>query len=151
MGLEGVYSFNYRFCILLKNTTHEYRSHYNEKTCHFESDNNLLDLHYHRYPFVYIRTLIFNFKESRVLSRIGLLKTNNKAENQMICSVASFRLRKSHFCPSCPGQVLSAHVSGRVVMKSYLSGMPECKFGMNDKIVIDKQGKGGASDEAGKR
>lgn len=49
------------------------------------------------------------------------------------------------------GQVLSAHVSGRVVMKSYLSGMPECKFGMNDKIVIDKQGKGGASDEAGKR
>lgn len=51
----------------------------------------------------------------------------------------------------CAGQVLSAHVSGRVVMKSYLSGMPECKFGMNDKIVIDKQGKGGASDEAGKR
>ena len=48
------------------------------------------------------------------------------------------------------GQVLSAHVSGRVVMKSYLSGMPECKFGMNDKIVIDKQGKGGATDE-GKR
>lgn len=51
----------------------------------------------------------------------------------------------------CAGQVLSAHVSGRVVMKSYLSGMPECKFGMNDKIVIDKQGKGGGSDEAGKR
>lgn len=49
------------------------------------------------------------------------------------------------------GQVLSAHVSGRVVMKSYLSGMPECKFGMNDKIVIDKQGKGGTTDEAGKR
>ena len=55
------------------------------------------------------------------------------------------------FCLSHPGQVLSAHVSGRVVMKSYLSGMPECKFGMNDKIVIDKQGKGGASDDAGKR
>lgn len=53
--------------------------------------------------------------------------------------------------PPHPGQVLSAHVSGRVVMKSYLSGMPECKFGMNDKIVIDKQGKGGASDDAGKR
>ncbi len=39
------------------------------------------------------------------------------------------------------GQVLSAHVAGRVVMKSYLSGMPECKFGMNDKIALDKQGK----------
>ena len=52
-------------------------------------------------------------------------------------------------CP-LPGQVLSAHVSGRVVMKSYLSGMPECKFGMNDKIVIEKQGKGTA-DETSKR
>lgn len=39
------------------------------------------------------------------------------------------------------GQALSAHVSGRVVMKSYLSGMPECKFGMNDKLVVDKQAK----------
>ena len=39
------------------------------------------------------------------------------------------------------GQVLSAHVSGRVSMKSYLSGMPECKFGMNDKLLIDKQAK----------
>lgn len=57
-----------------------------------------------------------------------------------------------YFC-SCAaaGQVLSAHVSGRVVMKSYLSGMPECKFGMNDKIVIDKQGKAGAGDDTGKR
>uniref|UniRef100_A0AAZ3Q548 MHD domain-containing protein n=1 Tax=Oncorhynchus tshawytscha TaxID=74940 RepID=A0AAZ3Q548_ONCTS len=45
------------------------------------------------------------------------------------------------------GQVLSAHVSGRVVMKSYLSGMPECKFGMNDKIIIDKAGKGGVTNE----
>ena len=26
-------------------------------------------------------------------------------------------------------------------MKSYLSGMPECKFGMNDKLLIDKQAK----------
>jgi AP-2 complex subunit mu-1 len=26
-------------------------------------------------------------------------------------------------------------------MKSYLSGMPECKFGINDKIVMDSKGK----------
>lgn len=56
----------------------------------------------------------------------------------------------SLFSVLSPGQVLSAHVSGRVVMKSYLSGMPECKFGMNDKIVIEKQGKGTA-DETSKR
>ena len=49
---------------------------------------------------------------------------------------------------SCIGQVLSAHVSGRVVMKSYLSGMPECKFGMNDKIVMDKQAKPSSTEAA---
>lgn len=37
--------------------------------------------------------------------------------------------------------MLSSHVSGKVMMKSYLSGMPECKFGMNDKLVVDKQAK----------
>lgn len=55
------------------------------------------------------------------------------------------------------GQVLSAHVAGRVVMKSYLSGMPECKFGINDKLVMDSKGvgkisnlgvSGGGSDDA---
>jgi hypothetical protein len=30
-------------------------------------------------------------------------------------------------------------VAGKVVMKSYLSGMPECKFGINDKIVMDSK------------
>ena len=37
------------------------------------------------------------------------------------------------------GQVLSAHVAGKIQMKSYLSGMPECKFGINDKIVMDSK------------
>jgi AP-2 complex subunit mu-1 len=37
------------------------------------------------------------------------------------------------------GQVLSAHVAGKIVMKSYLSGMPECKFGINDKVVMDRK------------
>jgi hypothetical protein len=39
------------------------------------------------------------------------------------------------------GQVLSAHVAGKIVMKSYLSGMPECKFGINDKLTIDAKTK----------
>ena len=47
------------------------------------------------------------------------------------------------------GQVLSAHVAGKIVMKSYLSGMPECKFGINDKLTIDTKGnKSGASSGA---
>ena len=37
------------------------------------------------------------------------------------------------------GQVLSVPVAGKVVMKSYLYGMPEYKFGINDKIVIDSK------------
>lgn len=37
---------------------------------------------------------------------------------------------------------MSAHVAGKVIMKSFLSGMPECKFGINDKIVMDNKGKG---------
>ena len=43
-------------------------------------------------------------------------------------------------------QVLSAHVAGKILMKSYLSGMPECKFGINDKIVMESKGK--AQDES---
>jgi hypothetical protein len=46
------------------------------------------------------------------------------------------------------GQVLSAHVAGKVAMKSYLSGMPECKFGINDKLTIDGKGKTGTDDPA---
>ena len=48
------------------------------------------------------------------------------------------------------GQVLSAHVAGRIIMKSYLSGMPECKFGINDKVLMEsKGGKSGQDDGRG--
>ncbi|KRY73741.1 AP-2 complex subunit mu, partial [Trichinella pseudospiralis] len=39
------------------------------------------------------------------------------------------------------GQVLSSHVAGKVMMKSYLSGMPDCKFGINDKLTMDTRSK----------
>ncbi|XKL65441.1 hypothetical protein PGB90_008861 [Kerria lacca] len=51
-------------------------------------------------------------------------------------------LEYANLLMSPQGQVLSAHVAGRVVMKSYLSGMPECKFGINDKLVMDSKGVG---------
>uniref|UniRef100_A0AAY5L3V1 MHD domain-containing protein n=1 Tax=Esox lucius TaxID=8010 RepID=A0AAY5L3V1_ESOLU len=85
---------------------------------------------------------------SQVTGQIGWRREGIKyRRNELFLDV----LESVNLLMSPQGQVLSAHVSGRVVMKSYLSGMPECKFGMNDKIVIDKQGKGGATDEAGKR
>jgi AP-2 complex subunit mu-1 len=38
--------------------------------------------------------------------------------------------------------VLRSDVQGKIVMKAYLSGMPECKFGLNDKLMLDKDSKG---------
>lgn len=37
------------------------------------------------------------------------------------------------------GTILHRDVSGKVVMKSFLSGMPECKFGLNDKAMLEKE------------
>ena len=37
---------------------------------------------------------------------------------------------------SSKGTLLRADVSGQIMVKCLLSGMPECKFGMNDKLVM---------------
>ena len=37
---------------------------------------------------------------------------------------------------SSRGTVLRAEVLGQVMVKTALSGMPECKFGINDKLLI---------------
>ncbi|KAF5323844.1 hypothetical protein D9611_008233 [Ephemerocybe angulata] len=42
--------------------------------------------------------------------------------------------------------VLRAEVDGHIMMRAYLSGTPECKFGLNDKLVIDKSQGGGGGD-----
>eukprot|EP00754_Rhynchopus_humris_P025901 Rhum_TRINITY_DN14977_c4_g1::Rhum_TRINITY_DN14977_c4_g1_i1::g.131955::m.131955/K11826/AP2M1; AP-2 complex subunit mu-1 len=39
------------------------------------------------------------------------------------------------------GNVLQRDVSGRIEMKSFLSGMPECKFGLNDKLMLQGESK----------
>jgi len=39
---------------------------------------------------------------------------------------------------SAKGTVLRADVDGQILMRAYLSGTPECKFGLNDKLVLDK-------------
>lgn len=36
------------------------------------------------------------------------------------------------------GNVLRADVDGQILMRAYLSGTPECKFGLNDKLVLEK-------------
>jgi len=37
------------------------------------------------------------------------------------------------------GNVLHADVTGKVLMKCYLSGMPDCRFGLNDKLMLQSQ------------
>jgi AP-2 complex subunit mu-1 len=38
---------------------------------------------------------------------------------------------------SATGEPLKSDVSGKIVMKTFLSGMPECMFGMNDKLSLE--------------
>ena len=46
------------------------------------------------------------------------------------------------FLPFSQGAILRADVDGHVLMRAYLSGTPECKFGLNDKLVLDKSERG---------
>ncbi|KAJ1549266.1 hypothetical protein HK096_000252, partial [Nowakowskiella sp. JEL0078] len=40
------------------------------------------------------------------------------------------------------GTILRADVSGSIMMRAYLSGMPECKFGLNDQVILDREKSG---------
>ena len=59
---------------------------------------------------------------------------------------------------SATGTVLRADVNGQIVMRAYLSGTPECKFGLNDRLLLDNPEssssnggkKGGISGSGGK-
>jgi len=46
--------------------------------------------------------------------------------------------------------VLRAEIHGKVMMKTQLTGMPECKFGLNDKLIMEKEGGGAAQAAASK-
>lgn len=41
------------------------------------------------------------------------------------------------------GTVVRSEVVGALKMRAYLSGMPECKCGVNDKVLFEAQGRGG--------
>ena len=40
------------------------------------------------------------------------------------------------------GTILRSDVDGHILMRAYLSGTPECKFGLNDKLVLDQSERG---------
>lgn len=41
------------------------------------------------------------------------------------------------------GSVVSGEVVGALKMRTYLSGMPECKLGLNDRVLMESTGRGG--------
>ncbi|KAH0785606.1 Adaptor complexes medium subunit family protein [Histomonas meleagridis] len=41
------------------------------------------------------------------------------------------------------GKILDASVNGNINMRVFLSGMPECKIGFNDKVTIESEGRQG--------
>eukprot|EP00842_Homolaphlyctis_polyrhiza_P002462 jgi/Hompol1/3216/HPOL_001534-RA len=47
------------------------------------------------------------------------------------------------------GTVLRSDVSGQIVMRAYLTGMPECKIGLNDKVLLEREGKTTTSSKHG--
>ena len=52
------------------------------------------------------------------------------------------------------GQVLRSEILGKVRMKSYLSGMPELRLGLNDRVIFDQlsnSGGGAATAQPGKK
>ena len=56
-------------------------------------------------------------------------------------------VEQCHVTMSQSGQVLNNYVMGKIIMKSFLSGMPDCKLGLNDKIMMQtekKRGNGGS-------
>mmetsp|Transcript_6856 Transcript_6856/g.9990 ORF Transcript_6856/g.9990 Transcript_6856/m.9990 type:complete len:432 (-) Transcript_6856:178-1473(-) len=50
---------------------------------------------------------------------------------------------------SATGAILRNEVTGAVMVNTKLSGMPECKFGLNDKLVLEKESKGGSKRKPG--
>ena len=44
---------------------------------------------------------------------------------------------------SSDGTLLRSDVTGTIMMKTFLSGMPECKFGLNDKLLLDNEAAAG--------
>lgn len=43
-----------------------------------------------------------------------------------------------NFLMSGSGTILRADVSGQILMRVYLSGTPECRFGLNDRLLLDE-------------
>lgn len=58
-------------------------------------------------------------------------------------------VEKLNLLVSANGTVLRSEILGTLKMKTFLSGMPELKLGLNDKLMLDASARGGAAGGAG--
>ncbi len=58
---------------------------------------------------------------------------NKHAKNEILLDV----IERLNILVSANGNVLRSEILGRVHMRSYLSGMPELKLGLNDKVLFE--------------
>jgi len=54
-------------------------------------------------------------------------------------------IEKVSLLVSAAGKVLDACVNGNIMMRVYLSGMPECKIGFNDKVSVETENRAGTN------
>jgi AP-2 complex subunit mu-1 len=62
----------------------------------------------------------------------GLKFRNNEVHIQVVETVT--------LVLSATSQVLRAEILGKIMMTTQLTGMPECKLGLNDKLIMEKEG-----------
>ncbi|GAA0175140.1 membrane traffic protein [Lithospermum erythrorhizon] len=63
----------------------------------------------------------------------GLSYKNNEVFLDVVESV--------HILVNSNGQIIRSEVVGALKMRTYLSGMPECKLGLNDRLLLEAQGR----------
>lgn len=58
-------------------------------------------------------------------------------------------VEKVNLVVSSSGAPVRSEVCGALKMRAYLSGMPECRLGLNDRVLFEAQGRGGGGERGG--
>jgi len=78
----------------------------------------------------------------------GIRYRKNEVFLDVIESVSLLVSRESRYDSTClhqvnaSGNVVSSEILGSVQLKCYLSGMPELRLGLNDKVMFEATGRG---------
>lgn len=72
------------------------------------------------------------------MKRDGWVDENSQAHTHWVMTRSCTKEKGAYYISLLfPGTILRADVAGQILMRAYLSGTPECKFGLNDKLLLD--------------